>query len=187
MNPQIGTKLGGIQGMKAVYEMFFGLLFGLELGFLMLLLTRKKGKIRAEYDERQELSRGRGYKWGFLTFGIFSLVMGSLSLWDIEVPVEQPIIWFGSLMLAITVTYVYFVWHDCLIGLQEEDRTVTIMLWVVLIPNLSAAVCNTVTGRVIRDGKLSIDSINYLFVFYALAILIARLARKAADKREADL
>lgn len=61
------------------------------------------------------------------------------------------------------------------------------MLWVVLIPNLLGGESNIVTGKIIRDGKLSIDSFNYLFAIFALAILIARPARKAADKREADL
>lgn len=150
------------------------------------MLTRKKGKIKAEYDERQELARGRGYKWGFLTFAVFMLIFGSLTLWDIEVPVEQPILWFGSVILAITVTCVYFVWNDCLIGL-EDDRTTAVMFWVVLIPNLLGGVSNIVTGKIIRDGKLSIASFNYLFVIFALAILISRPARKAADKREEDL
>ena len=50
-------------------EMALGMVTGLVLGLILFIIilkvTKKDGKIKCQYDERQELARGKGFKYGY--------------------------------------------------------------------------------------------------------------------------
>lgn len=164
----------------------FGMLLGIEIGSIFVLITKKDGAIRTEYDERQELVRGRGYKLGFVTFAISSGVMFFLSFLGVEIPAEQPIVWAGCFALAMTVANSYFAWHDCFVGLNENVRAGTVLIILATVINLAIAINNTVNGNIMVNGKLGINSISYLAGIMTGTVMIVRLVRKIADRSDGE-
>lgn len=118
------------------------------------IIMFKKDKDYSGYDERQELIRGRAFRYGFLTLA-FSLA--AVTLWEECVgalPIEFSLLMMACLMVAVMVMqYLSFRGHAS-------------------------------AGNVIVDGILTWDGGIYLLIFAFFALIIVNLLLKAwVDKR----
>lgn len=134
-----------------------GVLVGLLVAAVILKVTKKNGRIKSEYDERQELIRGKGIAWGFLTLVICNILYAGTAELKLELPVVPSVAVVIMIFASAAVMVVYFIWHDVYFGLNSVAN-----------------------GRAVKDGQLTLDSINLfcvgLFAIVFLALLVKRLA-----------
>ena len=138
------------------------------------IIMFKKDKDYSGYDERQELIRGRAFRYGFLTLA-FSLA--AVMLWEECVgalPIE-----FSLLMMACLMV-------GCLVVIRQasgSNAAIVLMVAVMVMQYLSFR-GHASAGDVIVDGILTWDGGIYLLIFAFFALIIVNLLLKAwVDKR----
>lgn len=77
--------------------------------------TKKKN-----YDERQELIRGRGYKYGFIAVVIAALVVLNLDLFDIKISINAAVI--VPLYVGVFVISIYDIINHAYFGTNEKRQ-----------------------------------------------------------------
>lgn len=173
----MGYKLGVVVGVLA----------GLVIAALLIRWSRVKGrKRRCEFDERQELIRGRGFKYGFYTLLIYMFAYGFMES-ILERPFIDPMV--GSsvgCMIGITVWAGYGIWHDAYLALNENVKKIYIIFIAALVFNLASGIMHIIEGDIIENDVLSIGGLNLLCGFMILVILIIMGAKNLRDRRMED-
>ncbi len=173
--------------MEYILGLALGLLAGIFVVWLVIsaLKRRDGGPVMSfDFDERQQLARGRAFKYAFLTLcGYNALFALGAAIWEIELPV--PFLCFGGVALALMVFAVICIFTDAYLSLTEKPRTIVSIVALGCALNLVIGVVNTVavyreTGSVVNRG---VGAVNLLCGVMLLVILIALGVKRALDQR----
>ena len=179
------TGLVGHKTAKAA-GILVGAFIGLTLAAVILLLTKKDRSIRAKYDERQQLARGKAYKYGFWTaFGYFGLWI-LLDIAEIRVPAEDCVTAFLGMLLTGLVFVSSCISSDAYFSLNENRKAISIAMLLLGLANCGFGAINLLRGEAIVDGILTFRSINLLCGIFLLCIGAVLLARRLRGDREED-
>ena len=150
------------------------------------IIMFKKDKDYSGYDERQELIRGRAFRYGFLTLA-FSLA--AVTLWEECVgalPIEFSLLMMACLMVGCLVVILYDIWQDAYWGIRQtsgSNAAIVLMVAVMVMQYLGFR-GHANAGDVIVNGVLTWDGGIYLLIFAFFALIIVNLLLKAwVDKR----
>lgn len=132
----------------------FSIIF-MALLIVFFIFTLKQSK-KSNYDERQELIRGRGYKYGFLTIlsldAIFLILNG-------QVKVSSLLMIMIPLFAGVWVFSMYTIWNSAYFTLDQNK--VKLFSWIFVI----VGVMNCIKGIEGLIKKTLMDSnMYYLFV-----------------------
>ena len=168
-----------------------GLAFGIVTALIIFALIWKfsKKSMKGTFDERQELVRGRGYKYAcftMLSLLTLDLLIESFGAYE-TLPVTRTLAIFIMIIAGVTVYALYCIKNDSYFGVGTDTRTYRAVMWVVI-------VCNAVSGftglkeGVMVDGKLSFGpcaSLLFCLVFVIIMISLSVKQRNMA-KEEAE-
>lgn len=163
-----------------------GIMFGLLLCIILFKVANRNHKLQTEYDERQKEVRGRAYQYAFYTIAFYEVAMMIMSMGEFSLPVEEPILHFGGIILSALVLAVYSIRNGAYWGLNNNHRRYAIILLVAGILNAIPVVNSLVHGGMVEDGKLSFPFLNLLVLIVLLVLGAALLMEHAAEKREAE-
>ncbi|MBQ3923919.1 MAG: hypothetical protein II696_00185 [Firmicutes bacterium] len=175
-------------GVNFAYAAGFavGIIFVFAVFFIM---WKWKGvNLSGKYDERQELIRGRGYKYGF--FAVLALVavymiVDSMGLGP-AIPFENSAILFAILIVGVVVYAVYCIRNDAYFGIGMNKKSYYILIIFVIVINGIAAVMNLM-NEPFENGKLSLGPCMEILCVLAFAvILIALVIKNREDAKEAE-
>jgi len=165
---------------------------GLAAGIITALLIFaiiykfKKNKLKGTYDERQELIRGRGYKYAFFTVIVLIavyLIADMAGVFEVT-PLTHSLTIFFILLVGVVVYALYCIHNDSYFGIGMDTRAYKGIMWFVVILNLITSVRHLREGALV-DGKLQFESYSgLLFAIAFAAILIGLHVRSAELKRE---
>ena len=151
---------------------------------LILGFVFKKKRCNSEnYDERQNLVRGKAYKIGFFTLLIYNgIYMMIAALWP-NFFMEAPAAAFLGIVIAVAVFGSYCIWHDAYLGLSENPKQIFILFGVIMALNFVCGIHHITEGDVIVNGVLTFNSLNLLcgvlflilFVVFGLKALKNRM------------
>lgn len=159
-----------------------GLLVGLIAVAAIMKMTKKNGKIKREYDERQSLIRGKGIAWGFLTLVICNVLYAVMTELNIELPMVPSVAVVAMIFISVAVMIVHFIWHDVYFGLNERrERVMIAFVWIALF-NLVVGIRSVADGRAIKDGRLTVDSINLFCAGLFAVVFVALLVKRAVGE-----
>lgn len=142
------------------------------------------------YDERQELIRGRGYKYACFTLLILMAVDMLIEVTGFidKLPVANEAIMFIFIIAGVLVYAIYSIMHDAYLGIGQNGKSYTVMIIFVIVVNLLSAVMTIRTEDVFEGGKFSTGVCMQLVCVVAFAaVLIAMWTRKAQIKRQEEL
>ncbi len=149
-----------------------------------LKFTKKDGKMKCRFDERQNIIRGKGYKYAFFTLLIYNalmLVMGDF----MEMYMDREMVNFIGICLSVIIYAVYAIWNEGYFSLNENPKRVMVIFGVVGAINLLSGISSIVSGEIIENGKISFRAMNLLCAVMLFSILIV-LAVKTIYNREDD-
>jgi|GEM_PF-3341313 len=147
------------------------------------IVFSRNGRNRIDYDERQELIRGRGYKYAMITV-VAAVLLGGLmfSITD-RLPFDAPFFMLTAGLLALCVDVIYCILKGAYFGIQNQySKTI--------IPMVILGVCNLVSGVAeLQDtgfagGRLTVRNINIVIGILFLMIPLIAFARMRADKED---
>lgn len=171
-------------------EMFAGVVCGIIVGIILVVIllkiTKTNGKIKCEFDERQEMIRGRGFKYGFYTLLIYDAVYGVVDL-TVEKPYADNLL---MLVIGIAISVVvyagYAIWHESYFALNESPRKFLIAFAAVAVINLAIAGINAKRGILIQEGQLTWYGTNLVAGIMFLVIMLVLGVKLLVVKKEAD-
>ncbi len=158
---------------------------------VIILIIRKVngGVTKGKYDERQELIRGRGYKYACFTLLALLLIYmaGDATGFIAKLPLTSTALIFTIIMCGTLVYAVYCIVNDAYLSMGTNLRNYTILILMVILLNGASAIMNFKIGA-FEDGKLSTGPCMQVVCVIAFAIVLAALfIRKAqTDKEDED-
>lgn len=175
MNYNIGFVIGTVAGV----------LIGVGLLCVILIFTTKNHAIKREYDERQELVRGKGYKYGFITMLIANMTLGYISLFFDKPIMDTCFSMFLSIGLGGLVNIHYCIWKEGYFSLNEKPKVfITIMLVLAVLQYISFA--GSLKEGIIVDGMITYRATSLVVAVLLTFTLVDLLAKSISQKREDD-
>lgn len=163
-----------------------GIFIGLIFVAIFLKITKKDGKMKCKYDERQMLARGKGFKYGFFTLMLYDFIYGVLDI-AIEKPfVDSLVAMTIGVVLSIAVYVVYCIWKDAYISLNENPGRVLFSFAMIAIANFLIGIGSLIHGDAIEDGVLNYRIVNLICAILFVVIFIAFLIKRMVSKAEAE-
>ena len=165
-----------------------GLAFGILTAVIILVIFRKfnKNKLKGSFDERQELVKGRGYKYSTFTFMIMltlCLLMESFGAFEI-LPVTREVALFFIIIVGVLVFAVYCIMNDAYLGVGPNMRSYKALMWIIIVLNGVSAIMGFKEGGLV-DGKLSFGPFASLLCCLAFAIIgLAFYIKNRSEKAE---
>ena len=171
-------------------EMKMGMAAGIMVGLLvvgiLLFFKKKGGRKKCEFDERQELIRGKGFKIGFFSMVICNTIVGCYSM-----AVEKPMVdMFTSSVFSILigggVFAVYCIWKDAYFSLNENRKKMLILFAGIAICNFSVLIPEYASGDsvLMEDGVLQPGAINIMCGILYVVIFVTFLAKEIVERKE---
>lgn len=155
-----------------------GVLIGVIVLVILMKWMKKDGSYKCKFDERQELVRGRGFKYGFYTMIVCNMVYAVVAT-----AFDKPIIeaWTAMILIAIlgVVVYaVYSIWNEGYLALNENPKRVMIGFGAIAIFNIAISIMNLKHGRLIEDGIIQPEIVNLLCGLMLLLIVAVMMVKK---------
>ena len=152
--------------------------FGIAVIVFILALIAKKvanGELSSgQYDERQELERGKGFKAGFFTMLVYFLLYGA---WDSM----TGIVWCDTLVgmiigicLGIFAFAAYCIVKDAYMSINDQPKRFYILFGAVGLMNMLLGLSHIIDGEVIQNGKLNDNMLNFFIgvIFLGLCAVL---------------
>ncbi|MBE5883791.1 MAG: hypothetical protein E7291_05195 [Lachnospiraceae bacterium] len=162
----------------------FGVILGILIVVIMLAATKKGERVKCDYDERQEIVKGKGFQYGFFTVIICNAILIFLSVLKVTFLREMEAALFISVVLGVAVYVSYCIWNDGYFALNENRKSLIIIFATIGILNIAIGIRNIINGSFIRNGSLTFESINFFCGLLMLEILIVILLKKMRDGKE---
>lgn len=165
-------------------SVLFGFLIGLCLLVLILALGTKGPEWKERYDERQELERGRGFKYAFCTVLFYDIIVPIfMNITGLSLAVDTSVIYFCGVFLGALVYMVYCIWHESYFALNQNMRSLMICFGLIGVLNLLIGLSNLLNGTMVQNGRLTFRVLNLLCAFLFLVLFLTMLVKKIVSSR----
>lgn len=140
-------------------------------------------KTKTQYDERQNVIRGRGYMFGFWTILGFLGILFVMETTGIVLPVAPFSLGFLGVILGTTVMVVYNIWNGAYWGMNNNRKQYTIIFAFLFLFNLIPII---VAWK--AEGFLNViqgtSLVNFGVAVMLIAMCAAFLLRHQKDKND---
>lgn len=161
-----------------------GMLFGILICVIFFKFNNKDGKIKAEYDERQNNVRGKSFKCGFYTMAVALMLQFILSMAEISLPMEEPVIYFSIFTIGGIALIAHSILNGAYWGLNTNKKNYMVLFSICFVINLLAAIMAFVRGNMIIEGNLSTPFVNFECALILLFVIVMLGVKSVADKKE---
>ena len=171
-----------------------GLVVGIVTALVIFFIIKKflKKSMKGTFDERQELVRGRGYKYACFTMLIMltlDLLLESFDAFE-TLPVTRTLAVFIMILVGVMVYALYCIKNDSYFGVGTDTRTYRAVMWIVIVCNAVSGFIGLKDGAMV-DGKLSFGPCASLLFCLAFVIIMITLRIKqnnmAKEEAEEDM
>lgn len=164
-----------------------GLLLVAVVGVIFARFAHTDGARKPKFDERQELVRGRGYKYAFFTLIIYQMLYAAVKTGFGWAVLDDITGMFVGLFLSIAVYACYAIWHDAYFALNEKRRYYIGLFAAVTVLNAVIGIGHVARGEFVMDGVVRFsNSLNLMCAVLFLVILAVLLLKEIASRREED-
>lgn len=149
-----------------------------------IIMKKKNGK--CEYDERQELARGKAYKYAYFTLLMY-LLLSIIGMNLIEAHIPFTIVAFVGICISVSVYAISCIKNDAYIGLQRNANKTAIAFILAGIINLGCGCVRMVKGeQLLAEDFVDNVCINFMAGLLLFLIAIVLLVKAQYDKKHED-
>lgn len=161
-----------------------GVLFGLLLVVVMMCISSKNRSIKCVYDERQQIVRGKGYRYGFFTLLVYDILYAFTDMLFETRFVDSMAGIFPGVALGALVCASYCIWNEGYVSMNEQPTRLTVVLFSVGILNVLVSVPVLIHGEMIVDGVLTFRCANLVCGAVTFAVAGQLMLKRFLDKRD---
>lgn len=165
---------------------FLGVMIGIGGLVIILALIKNGDDARSQYDERQQIARGKAYRAGFYTMGIAILVMFILEMAGVSLPIERSLTYFMIFVFGGLALIAVNIWNDSYYAMNENPIRFVVIFALIALFELMIGIRYVTTGQLIVNGILTFRAMSFVVVFMLLFVLVMTLIKRLKDKREED-
>ncbi len=159
---------------------------------VLLKYANRDNKVRTEYDERQKIVIGEGYRIAYWTLAallvlvqMYKTLAASFGT-DYLAKTDFGVIAFGMIIISIMIFCVYCIFKGAYWGMNNNKRNYVIVIGGIGVLNLVISIASIVRGDFIVDGVISGTVVNFLCAVMMIVVLGAAGIKEVRDKRNAD-
>ncbi|MCR5651393.1 MAG: hypothetical protein K6F86_09465 [Lachnospiraceae bacterium] len=171
-------------GIFRASGMAAGLVAGLIICVILFRYMNKDKKILTKYDERQEMARGRAYKYGFWASMATAAVVMITDVAEISLA-SSFTKYFFIMFVGILVQVTYSIFNDAYLGINTNKKRLMIICIIAGLCNLLGVVGNIKGGTFIVNGVVSDAGTNLLCCILMVVIGIELLIKDSMDRKHA--
>ena len=147
------------------------------------MAKKKHGAGKGEYDERQQVVRGKAFTWAYTVLLIY------LALWMVLRSLEIPFFMEGvsvmaGVFLSIAVFVGYSIFHDAYFKASESPRTWIIIMSAISLLNLGVGVGRLFQGETVADRLYNNMSLFIGALF--LVVLVCVVVKRSMDRSNGE-
>ena len=174
-------------------EYYFGFVAGALATFLLIfvivrVIKRQEGAPggKKEYDERQQLARGKAYRAGFWSLVGYMFVNAVIT--DARGPWADSIITaMTGVLFATTVFVVICIRQDAYFPLNAKYGYYLKLFTFILFVNVLVSVMNILTGqKLIENGVVTYHALNLMLVVMYMAVIPVMVSRHRKERGAED-
>lgn len=163
----------------------FGAVCGAFVGLLLILFMKKDGRLRCKYDERQELIRGRGFKYAFYML-LGCLVIDVLFGEMLDRVMERSVAGMLYVCIGVIVISVHGILNDGYFSLNENPKRAVAIFFGLFLINLAGSLFYIHSGLLVENGRLTDRALNLICAVTLLVIILAIFWKNACRKRQEE-
>ena len=171
---------------KVSVGMAMGLMVGLVICVVLFKIANKDHKVKTQYDERQELIKGKGYTYGFYTMMFMEVVVMLLEMSGIELPIENYLVHTIAILVGALVLCAHSIWNGVYWGLNNNRKRYAIILVIAVILNIIPVAAATAHDSLAGHGINSIPVLNIIVLVWMAIIGVIALAKKCVDAKNTE-
>ena len=158
--------------MEKTIGILVGIIVGILLVPIVLMCINKDKKMKTEYDEMQEIIRGKGFKYGFFTGAIYTALLMILQIAKISIPATQEVIYFSIIFIALAVYVGYCVLKGAYFGLNSNRKRFYIFMFSISLINFAVPINYMIDGSFVQEGIITDSCINLMcgMLFFVVGI-----------------
>lgn len=162
------------------YVVAFGLM--VVVAIMILIIRKKLGPECKNYDERQILIRGKGYRISFMTVLLLSFIYAGFFYGMTKDIISPQLVIFTIGFLGIMIYAVYCILNDAYLQVGQNPKKWIILMAFVIIANALAAFAGSDQGLT-AQGLATGMAINSIIAILFGVVLVVFLIKLGMDKR----
>ena len=159
---------------------------GVLLFVLILAVVQRENSMKQNYDERQELLRGRGAKYGLLSMMFLNATLYLLESVGVQIPMSAGIAVILSVFVGAGVYAVYCIWMDAYVALNQRAGAVAGGLFIIGVINLIIGITAFLEDGIIQNNQLIDRSLNLFCGIMMIILCGAMLLKRTSSDREEE-
>lgn len=174
---------------RAVPITQIAVILGMLLGFcfvaIILTFAIKGDENQARFDERQEVVRGRGFKYAFVGFFAWNMVMFFVDMMQLDLPITLSVSSMTGACLGATIYAVYCIWNDGYFALNQNRLVILITIAIGGAINLGFACYGIVKGYFLINNQVTIYAVSLVCGIMCVVIWVTLFVKGIKDRKEA--
>lgn len=143
------------------------------------------------YDERQELLRGRGATYALFTiivlnFILFFLESVILESMEVQLPMSAGTAGIISILIGVAVDAIYCIWKEAYVSLKLNVKTTVGVLLVIAAINLVRGIDALKEGAILKNNQITSRGLNLLCGIELLVICGILILKTVCKGREEE-
>ncbi|MCR5402876.1 MAG: hypothetical protein K6E91_03535 [Butyrivibrio sp.] len=166
---------------KVAMGVTLGIMVGLVICVILFRFANKDKRIKTQYDERQEVIRGRGYRFGFYTMLFLEVVLMMAKMAGLVFPIEEYLIHMVTILIGTLVICIHSIWNGVYWGINNDHKRYYIIFIVAIVLNLIPVASSLAHSTIATKGFDSLPMLNVLVLIWMAVIGITALVKKLVD------
>lgn len=155
-----------------------GIAVGLIIAVLLVKYANKDHAIKSKYDERQEVERGKAYRYAFYSILIYEALMLVPEIGQISLPLPSYVMHFTGIIVGCLVLACYSIWKGVYWGLNNNRKRYAVIFLVCAALN-AIPVIFTILGNAAFDAAW----LNAIVLIMLLIVGVELLIKEGMDRR----
>ena len=182
---EFSFRLVGSKNVKGIVSIVFAVI-GVILFVIILAVVQRENSMKQNYDERQELLRGRGAKYGLISMLFLNVALYLLESMGVQLPMTAGIAVILSVFVGGGVYSVYCIRMDAYFALNQRAGAFAGFLFIIGVINLVIGIAALLDGRIIQNDQLTDRSLNLFCGILMMILCGSMLLKKAYKDREEE-
>ena len=173
--------------MAYVWGFLVGILcVGLITALIAWIVYKINGSKRGKYDERQELARGRAFKFAYTVLVVYLMGTGIFNMMTGIRWCDEFTYGMIGVLSSVFVYACICIWNDAYININQKPVTVILILGGIGLINLLISLQNLKYGAWYENGMLTFRSVNLMCAVSLLLLTIMFVVKLLVDKHREE-